>query len=109
MIDNTFPLKLHEHLDKIAPIRSVKIVKVDDRSTWRIVFKDEATEQQKADAQAAMLIFAPPPDDPEDIESSVFGKRERAILIAAALLGGATPAQAKAAAKARFKQALELA
>lgn len=108
MIDNSFPVKLHEHIAAIAPIRSVRIVKADDRSTWQIVFKDEATDQQKAAAQAAMLVFDPPPDDLEDMESRAFSKRERAILVAAALLGGANPAQAKAAAKARFKQAMQL-
>lgn len=41
-------------------------------------------------------------------EPDTFTKREQAILIAAALLSGATPQQAKAQARARFQQAMGL-
>lgn len=108
MIDNNFPIKLHNHLETLAPIRGVKIVQVEDRTTWQIVFKDAATDPQKAAAQAAMLIFDPLPDDPEDLESGAFTKHERALAVAAELAAGATPAQAKQRAKLRLKQALQL-
>lgn len=107
-MDNLFPLKLHDHIATIAPIKGVRIVKVDDRSTWQIVFLDSATDPQKAAAQAALLVFDPPPDDPTDIESGSFNKRERIILAAAALLAGIPPNQVRAAIKLRVAQANQL-
>jgi hypothetical protein len=35
---------------EVAPIHGVSIGRYEDKATWRIDFKDEATDKQKADA-----------------------------------------------------------
>jgi len=55
--------RLHDLIAALAPIDGVSIGKRSDKTTWRIDFKPEATEQQKAAAQAALDAFdidAPP-------------------------------------------------
>jgi len=44
---NVYPL-----IVAVAPIDGVGIGQIDDKSTWRIDFKEEATEEQRAAAQA---------------------------------------------------------
>lgn len=46
--------KLHAAVAAKAPIYGVSIGKRDDKSTWVIHFKPEATEQQRTDAQEAL-------------------------------------------------------
>jgi hypothetical protein len=48
-------------LSAIAPIDGVSIGVEGDRNTWRIDFKQEATQQQRDDALAAMLAWTEPP------------------------------------------------
>jgi len=45
---------LDEKIKKVAPIHGVSIEDKDDKSTWRIDFKDEATEKQKVKAVKIM-------------------------------------------------------
>ena len=56
--------RLHDALEAVAPIDGVSINRWDDRSTWRIDFTDEATEEQKAAAQAALEAFDPTEPEP---------------------------------------------
>lgn len=62
---------------------------------------DDATVATWSAEYDAFLAAAP-------TEPDTFTKREQAILVAAALLAGATPQQAKAQARARFQQAMGL-
>ena len=55
-----FPAQLTEHLAAIAPIEGVRITDPDDRSTWAIRFKEEATPGERAAAEAALLTFEAP-------------------------------------------------
>lgn len=52
--------KLHSVIEQIAPIMGVSVADPDDRSTWSICFKDEATEEQKDAALALLESWAPP-------------------------------------------------
>ena len=53
-----FPLiKLHDKLAKVAPIDGVSTGDPDDRKTWRIDFKLEATPKQRAAAQTIIDEF----------------------------------------------------
>lgn len=46
--------RLHELLAAVCPIDGVSIGIQDDKTTWRIDFKDEATADEKAAAQAVI-------------------------------------------------------
>lgn len=41
----------------VCPIHGISFGKLDDKATWRINFKDEATADQRAAAEAALKIF----------------------------------------------------
>lgn len=45
----------------VCPIHGVSVGDVAHRSTWRIDFKDEATAEQRAEAQAVLVAFSIPP------------------------------------------------
>lgn len=49
----------------VAPIQGVSIGSWNDRETWRIDFAPDATEQQKAAAQAVLVSFDPDAVKPE--------------------------------------------
>ena len=51
--------KLDAAIRAVCPIHGVSIGKKDDKSTWRIDFKDEATTEQGASAQAVIDAFDP--------------------------------------------------
>jgi hypothetical protein len=50
-------MALTEAIEIVCPIHGVAIGSRNDRRTWRIDYKPEATEQQKAAAQAVLLAF----------------------------------------------------
>ena len=52
-------LELHEKVSAAAPISGVSIGKKDDKATWRIDFKPEATPEQRAAAQQVLQEFDP--------------------------------------------------
>ena len=58
-------VELDQALKAVCPIDGVSIGKSEDKSTWRIDFMPEATDQQKTDASAVMAAFIvaelPPP------------------------------------------------
>jgi hypothetical protein len=43
----------------VCPIHGVVVGREDDRTTWRIDFKDEATAQQRAAGSAVLAAFDP--------------------------------------------------
>lgn len=47
-------------LRAVAPISGVSVGVVGDRSTWRIDFAAEATQEERDAAQAALLSWSPP-------------------------------------------------
>lgn len=51
--------KLDAAIKAVCPIHGVSIGRKDDKSTWRIDFKDEATTEQRAAAQAVLDAFDP--------------------------------------------------
>ena len=60
-------------------IEEVSIGRKDDRSTWEIQFAADATDEQRAAAQAALEAF-----DPDIPDSRDYGERIQAMLDAAA-------------------------
>lgn len=107
-MDIRFPHRLTERLKALAPINSVKIRNPEDRATWEIRFKPEATQQQQDAANAEMLAFVIPDDDDQNIDSPDFGKREKAILLTIGLMQGLTPQEARNQARLKFRQAMQL-
>lgn len=51
--------KVEAAIKAVCPINGVSIGRVNDKSTWRIDFKDEATQEQRQAAQAALDAFNP--------------------------------------------------
>ncbi len=51
--------KLTKSLQKVADIHGVSIGHADDKSTWRIDFKDEATQEQKNLAMSMLAAYVP--------------------------------------------------
>lgn len=50
-------VELDKALKAVCPILGVSIGRVNDKSTWRIDFTDEATSEQRAAAQAVVDAF----------------------------------------------------
>jgi hypothetical protein len=55
--------KLDQAIKAVCPIHGVSIGRADDKQTWRIDFKDEATREQREAGQSALTAFNP--DDPK--------------------------------------------
>ena len=53
--------KLNAAIAAVCPIYGVSIGRKDDKQTWRIDFKDEATPEQRAAAVAAVDVFVTDP------------------------------------------------
>jgi len=84
------------------PVAGVSIGKFEDRATWKASFLTYPTPQQENQAKQIIVAFVEPvPDDTDNLTNN-----QKTMLIAAALLGGANPQQAKARAMAAYKQAL---
>ena len=49
--------KLHTALAQKAPIHGVSLGRKNDKATWRIDFKDEATEAQRVAAATVLAAF----------------------------------------------------
>ena len=49
--------KLDNEIKLVCPIHGISIGRKDDKSTWRIDFKDTATDKEKANAQAVIDAF----------------------------------------------------
>lgn len=48
---------LHSEVEKVAPIDSISVGNPDDKQTWTITFKPEATAKQRSDAQLVLDGF----------------------------------------------------
>lgn len=55
----SFARQLHQKVEEVCPIDSVAVGRKGDRNSWRLDFKPEATEAQKAAARDVMARFAP--------------------------------------------------
>ena len=49
--------KLDAAIKAVCPIHGVSIGRKDDKQTWRVDFKDEATAQQRAQASNVVINF----------------------------------------------------
>ena len=58
--------QLDEQLKAVCQIHGVSIGRWNDRATWRINFKDEATKAERAAAQKVLQSFVPQEDAPVD-------------------------------------------
>jgi hypothetical protein len=55
----TLAAKLDAAVRAVCPIHGVSIGRPDDKTTWRIDVRDEATAQQRGAAQTALNAFDP--------------------------------------------------
>lgn len=51
--------KLDAAVRAVCPIHGISIGRADDKATWRIDFKEEATTEQRTDAEAVKQAFDP--------------------------------------------------
>ena len=58
-------VKLHDAIAAVCPIVGVSIGDPGDKTTWRIDFDAEATDAQKAAAQAVVLAYVESPPAPQ--------------------------------------------
>ena len=71
----TYEAKLDQAIKAVCPIDGVSIGRKDDKLTWRIDFKPEATAQQLTNAQAVVDAFdvaaaeAPPTADEREADA----------------------------------------
>ena len=98
----TIATKLDAAIKAVCPIHGVSIGRKDDKQTWRIDFKDDATEPQKTAAQAVVDAFnvaaAEIPPDQADIDN--IQKQLKALALVVAQWNGKTVQQLKAAFRA---------
>lgn len=57
MAADNLAMRLHDAVEKVAPIDGVSLESKRDKSTWRIDFKKEATQKQKDAAQKVIDEF----------------------------------------------------
>ena len=56
--------KIDAQVKTVCPIHGVSIGRWNDRATWRIDFKDEATKVERAAAQKVLQSFVPQEEKP---------------------------------------------
>lgn len=56
---DTLAARLDQAIQAVAPIYGVSIGKRDDKTTWHIQFKPEATREQREAARATLQAFDP--------------------------------------------------
>lgn len=66
---------LDEKIRSVCPIHGISIVKPDDKTTWRVSFKDEATGAERQAAQAVINAFDNAGASPADVNA----ERDRRI------------------------------
>lgn len=64
---NTLSQTLTDRLGALCPIEGVSLGDPADKSTWRIDFAKEASEEQRAAAQAAIAAFDPDVSTPASL------------------------------------------
>jgi hypothetical protein len=80
-------LDLHDQIQAVCPIDGVSVGRENDKLTWRIDFKPEATAPQRANAQAVVAAFdfnAVP--DPDTIAGKDFDGMSKAVKAALLVL-----------------------
>lgn len=73
--DNSLSV-LHEQIAAVCPIDGVSIWRWDNRDSWRIDFKEAATDAEKAAARAVVAGF-----DRAAVQATQRAKREREALV----------------------------
>lgn len=68
-------LKLHEALSSVASISGVSIGDPEDRTTWRIDFDQNSTEEQKLDAKTLLYAYVEPSSTKTKLYKSTFIRR----------------------------------
>lgn len=76
----TIQAKLTEAVAAVCPIHGVSFTNINDKTTWKPSFKDEATPQQCTNAQIVIDAFVYVADDPADLD-----KLEKALKVAVLL------------------------
>lgn len=66
--------ELNDAISKVAPIDGVRIGNKDDRNTWAIYFKPEATKEQREAAESALRSFSPSAKRPDPLTADVLAK-----------------------------------
>jgi hypothetical protein len=49
--------RLHARIEAVCPIEGTSVGNINDKATWRIDFKPEATEQQRSNAQSIITTW----------------------------------------------------
>lgn len=76
-------LALTEAIQKICPIDGVSLGDIADKQTWNIAFRPDATNEQKAAAQAVVDSFDP---NAPVVPSEVSPRQARLALLGAGIL-----------------------
>lgn len=64
MLSDDLAVQVHAAISEVAPIEGVSIGAANNKTTWRIDFRPEATGVQRAAAQAVLNNFVPSPPMP---------------------------------------------
>lgn len=90
--------KLTAAIAAVCPTHGVSIGRKDDKQTWRIDFKNEATSEQRMAAQAVVASFDPVAAEQTIDQSDIdqLEKHIKAVLLCVAQVGGLTVPQIKA-------------
>ena len=65
----TLASRLHSEVSVVAPIDGVSIGLENDRATWRIDFRPEATDAQRLAANAALAAYDPSAPTVDDVKA----------------------------------------
>lgn len=92
--------ELDKSIAEVCPIVGVSIGNKDDKSTWRIDFKPEATQPERDAAQAVVdaFVWDETPLDQADVDK--INKQLKALALVVAQWNGKTVPQLKAAFRA---------
>jgi len=72
---------LDQQIKVVCPIDGVSLGRKDDKSTWRIDFKPEATAQQRTDAQAVVEAFDVAAEEKKMTDAAQAKKDRKALLL----------------------------
>ena len=94
--------KLDAAIKAVCPIDGISIGKPNDKTTWLIQFRPEATAPQRAAAQSVVdaFVWDDSPIDFSDVDN--VEKSLKALGLVVATWNGKTPAQLKTAFKAAW-------
>jgi hypothetical protein len=78
--------RLHKALIDVAPVVGVAVGRKDNKSTWRVDFDDNATQEQKDAAAAVIAAFDINAPTADDVRTEA--QRRIMVLVGAASLDG---------------------